>query len=111
MFSLLVGGSDGVVLFDLEGSSLLCFWVLRRRLGVSVMLAPVSLVGATGRAARRDLRCFPPIWGFLVQVNYLWGSSSGISKIVAQWTGWPGGGTTRVGLDTVAESCFELELV
>ena len=58
MFSLLVGGSDGVVLFDLDGSALLCFWVLPQRLGESVILAPVSLVGAAGRATGCDPRRF-----------------------------------------------------
>ena len=111
MFSLLVGGSDGVVLFDLEGSALFCFWVLRRRLGESVMLAPISLVGAAGRATGCDPRCFPSICGFLVQVNYLWGPSRGICKIVALWIGFLGGGTAHAGLDPVAGSCFALELV
>ena len=61
------------------------FLVLRWRWCESVMLAPISLVGTASRAAGCDPRCFPSIYGFLVQVNYSWSFSSGIAKIVALW--------------------------
>ena len=52
---------------------------------------------------------FPPSSGFLVQVNYSWEPNSGISKLVAPWAGLPGGETTRIGLDHVVGSYFELK--